>query len=217
MFKKRVGITQRVVKHSKYNEFMDCLDINWTKLLTKLEILPIPLPLISDNSAYEIWKLLKLDGLILSGGNTLSDYADMNDKTEIISIERDNYEKALLEVALSTHTPVLGVCRGLQLINVFYQGQLKKIKGHAGTKHALVQEDSARDFEIPSEVNSFHNYAVPRKYLGKGLISLAHDADDNIEAFYHPKDGVLGIMWHPERSAIPLDSDCKLIKDHFGI
>ena len=56
--------------------------------------------------------------------------------------------KRLLEVALSTHTPVLGVCRGLQLINVFYQGQLK-IKGHAGTKHALVQEDSARDFEIP--------------------------------------------------------------------
>ena len=55
------------------------------------------------------------------------------------------------------------------------------------------RKDSARDFEIPSEVNSFHNYAVPRKYLGKGLISLAHDADDNIEAFYHPKDGFLGL------------------------
>ena len=82
MFKKRIGITQRVMKHPKYNEFMDCLDINWMKLLT-LEILPIPLPLISDNSAYEIWKLLKLDGLILSGGNTLSDYVDMNDKTEL--------------------------------------------------------------------------------------------------------------------------------------
>ena len=87
-----------------------------------------------------MWKLLKLDGLILSGGNTLADYADMNDKTEGVSIERDNYEKALLKVALSTNTPVLGVCRGLQVINVFYQGQLKKIKGHAGTKHPLVQE-----------------------------------------------------------------------------
>ena len=123
MFKKRIGITQRIMKHPTHNEFMDCLDINWMKLLTKLEILPMPLPLMSDNSADEIWKLLKLDGLILSGGNSLADYADTNDKKEIISIERDNYEKALLKLALSTHTPVLGVCRGLQIINVFYKGQ----------------------------------------------------------------------------------------------
>ena len=217
MFKKRIGITQRVMKHPNYNEFMDCLDIKWIKLLTKLKILPIPLPLISDNSVGKMWKLLKLDGLILSGGNTLADYAERTDKTEGVSIERDNYEKALLKVALSTNTPVLGVCRGLQVINVFYKGRLKKIKGHAGTKHPLILEDSDRGFEIPSEVNSFHDFAVPRKYLGKDLIPLAHDSDDNIEAFYHPKDEVLGIMWHPERSTIPLDSDCKLIKNHFGV
>ncbi|MBC8298271.1 MAG: gamma-glutamyl-gamma-aminobutyrate hydrolase family protein [Pelagibacterales bacterium] len=217
MFKKRVGITQRVMKHSSNKEVMDCLDINWAKLLVPLEILPIPLPLVPISSVNDIWKTLKLDGLILSGGNTLADYADTTDKHESISVERDVYEKALLKAALSTHTPVLGVCRGLQVINVYYHGQLEKIKGHAGTRHLLIPENSINGLEIPSEVNSFHDCAVPRKHLGKSLISLAHDAEDNIEAFYHPKDKVLGIMWHPERISIPLDSDCKLIKNHFGI
>ncbi len=217
MFKKRIGITQRVTRHPVYNETVDCLDTNWVKLLTSLKILPIPISLISHNSVNEIWKELKLDGLILSGGNTLADYADKTDPSENISIERDEYEKALLKVALSTDTPVLGVCRGLQLINVYYTGQLKKVKGHAGTKHSLIPENSTHHFEIPSEVNSYHNYGIPRKYLGKGLIPFAHDDDDNIEAFYHPKDKVLGIMWHPERANITLDTDCKLIKNHFGL
>ena len=173
MFKRRIGITQKVIKHSSYNELMDCLDINWAKLLSTLEILPIPLPLMSNNSVDEMWKTLKLDGLILSGGNTLADYADINDKPENISLERDNYEKALLKAALSTHTPVLGVCRGLQLINIFFNGKLKRIQGHAGTRHPLTPENSPNDFEIPLEVNSFHDYGVPRKYLGRGLIPFA--------------------------------------------
>ncbi len=217
MFKKRIGITQRVVKHNKYNEFMDCLDINWARFLAKLEILPIPLPLMPTSLVENVWKTLKLDGLILSGGNTLSEYADKKDKSENISAERDAYEKALIKIALKTHTPVLGVCRGLQIINVFYNGKLKKIKGHSGTRHALKLEVSSNHFEIPKKVNSFHNYGVPRKYLGKGLKSFAHDKEDNIEAFYHLKDKLLAIMWHPERETKPHKSDCKLIKNHFRI
>lgn len=217
MFKKRIGVTQRVMKHPSYNEVMDCLDTNWTKLLVPLGILPIPLPLMPVNSVNYIWKMLKLDGLILSGGNTLAAYADMTDHSESISVERDAYEKALLKAAISTHTPVLGVCRGLQVINVYYNGQLKKIKGHAGTRHPLIAENFNKNFEIPKEVNSFHNYGVPREYLGQGLISLAHDTEDNIEAMYQQKDKVHAIMWHPERESSPLKSDCEMIKRHFGI
>ena len=216
MFSKRVGITQRVMKHSKYNEVMNCLDISWAKFLIPLKILPIPLPLMPTNSIDEIWKIFKLDGLILSGGNTLADYADKTDESDSTSIERDTYEKALLKKAVSTQTPVLGVCRGLQVINVFYNGKLEKIKGHAGTRHSIILENSNHIIDVPSEVNSFHNYGVPRKNLGKELISLAHDDEDNIEAFYHPKDKILGIMWHPEREKIPAQKDCKLIKNLFS-
>jgi len=217
MFKKRIGITQRVMKHPRYNEMMDCLDINWAKLLISIDILPVPLSLAPACSAEAIWKILELDGLILSGGNTLVDYAGATDDTENLSPERDAYEHALLKAVLPTGKPVLGVCRGLQLINTYYNGELTKVKGHAGTKHRLVAENSSTAYQFPLEVNSFHDCAVPRKKLGKELIPLAHDAEGNIEAFFHPKDKVLGIMWHPERENPPLPHDCELIKSHFGL
>ena len=217
LFKKRVGITQRVMKHPRYNEMMDCLDINWAKFLISIDILPVPLSLVSASAADNLWKTLELDGLILSGGNTLVECSDSTDEPASLSPERDAYENALLKSALSTGKPVLGVCRGLQVINAYYSGQLTKVKGHAGTKHRLVAEDSATAFQFPSEVNSFHDCVVSRKTLGKELIPLAHDAEDNIEAFCHPKDKVLGIMWHPERENPPLQCDCELIKGHFGL
>ncbi|MDB2697182.1 gamma-glutamyl-gamma-aminobutyrate hydrolase family protein [Alphaproteobacteria bacterium] len=217
MFKKCVGITQRVMRHPRYNETMDCLDINWAKFLISIDILPVPLSLVSANEADELWKTLELDGLILSGGNTLIECADSTDDPASLSPERDAYENALLKSALSTGKPVLGVCRGLQVINTYYNGHLTKVKGHTGTKHRLFVEDSVTTFQIPSEVNSFHDYAVLRKKLGKELIPLAYDAEDNIEAFYHPKDKVLGIMWHPERQNPPLQCDYELIKGHFGL
>jgi N5-(cytidine 5'-diphosphoramidyl)-L-glutamine hydrolase len=217
MFKKRIGITQRVMKHPRYNEVMDCLDINWASLLCSLGILPVPLPLIQADAASDVWKTLELDGLILSGGNTLVDYADVKNTTEGLCAERDAYEQALMKVALSTCAPILGVCRGMQVINIYYNGQLKKIKGHAGKRHCLIREDSAIGFNFPSEVNSFHDYAVPRKNLGQSLISLAHDVEDNIEALCNPKDKVLGIMWHPERENPTLQTDRELIKEHFGL
>lgn len=217
MFKKRIGITQRVIKHPRYGEIMDCLDINWAKFLMSIDILPVPLPLATTSSVDKIWKTLDLDGLILSGGNTLVEYADAKDAPESLSPERDAYEKALLKSALSTRKPILGVCRGLQIINTFYCGHITKVKGHAGTRHRLVAENSSTEFEFPLEVNSFHDCAVPRRKLGKELIPLAHDEDDNIEAFYHPKDMTLGIMWHPEREHTPIKRDCVLIKRHFGL
>ena len=69
----------------------------------------------------------------------------------------------------------------MQVINAYFKGQLTKVEGHAGTKHGLVREDSATAFQFPAEVNSFHDYAVSRKKLGKELIPLAHDAEDTIE------------------------------------
>lgn len=217
MFKKRIGITQNVLKDNRYNEVRNCLDINWIKLLTQIEILPIPLPLMPITHVKKMWALLKLDGIILSGGNTLVECMNTSDNPEKISPERDSFEKVLISLALLNKVPILGVCRGLQLLNIYYKGKLQKIKGHAGTRHNLIKEDPKKIFQLPSEVNSFHNYSVPRQFLGKGLVPLAHDIDNNIEAFYHHDDKVLAIMWHPEREPVFLSSDCELIKKHFEI
>lgn len=217
MFKKRVGITQLVVQNPIHNELMDCLDTNWAKFLLNLKILPVPLPLLPAELAPSIWAELKLDGLILSGGNTLADYADINVDPATISPDRDLYEFALLKEALSTSSPILGVCRGLQLINVYYDGRLEKIKGHAGSRHTLNFEVDNKQYEFQREVNSYHDFGVPRNGLGKKLIPLACDDLDNIEAFCHPGKKLLAIMWHPERDINPSKNDCKIIKEHFGL
>ena len=217
MFKKRIGITQRIVKHTSHNEVMDCLDTSWAKLLISINILPIPLPLLPSDVVYKAWKTLDLDGLILSGGNSLAEYADENDATDGLSLERDNYEKALVKAALSTSTPILGVCRGLQLLNVFYDGRLTKVKGHVGTRHQIISEIASFGFKFCKEVNSFHNFAIKREHLGKQLISLACDTEDNVEAVYNPEDKVFGIMWHPEREKNSTHLDCELIKKHFKL
>lgn len=217
MFKKRVGITQRVVQHPFHNELMDCLDTNWARFLLNLEILPVPLPLLPAELAPSIWAELKLDGLILSGGNTLADYADINDDPTTISPDRDHYECAILKEALLTSSPILGICRGLQLINVYFGGKLERIKGHAGSRHPLNFEVDNIHYEFGREVNSYHDFAVPRDGLGKKLIPLACDDMDNIEAFCHPSEMLLAIMWHPERDINPSKNDCKIIKEHFGV
>ena len=217
MFKKRIGITQRVMKHPHHNEVMDCLDVTWAKLLTSINIIPVPLPLMSSGFTADMWQELQLEGLILSGGNTLVDYADETDAPDNLSPERDAYEKALLDAALSTHTPILGICRGLQIINVYFGGQLVKIKGHAGTRHDLIAEEANQLFELPTEVNSFHDCAVLREGLGENLTSLAYDPEGHIEALCHKHHKVLAIMWHPEREIQPSKIDCQLIKGHFGI
>jgi putative glutamine amidotransferase len=91
------------------------------------------------------------------------------------------------------------------------------VSGHAGTRHSLIKEESSIKFQLPSEVNSFHDFVIPRKLLGEGLTPLAYDNEGNIEAFYNQEDKVIGIMWHPEREKNFLKSDCDLIKSHFGL
>lgn len=217
MFKKRIGITQNIMKHPQYDEVLNCLDVNWSNFLYPIGILPIPLPLSPADIASEAFLSLELDGLILSGGNTLSEYADNEGLNHNTSRDRDIFEKKLVEVCLQKQIPVLGVCRGLQLINTFYGGSLSKINGHAGTRHALILEKNTVNINLPNEINSYHTLTVSRNKLGNGLVPLAYDNEDNVEAFYHSIDNVLAIMWHPEREVQYQETDIILFKQHFGL
>ena len=64
-------------------------------------------------------------------------------------------------------------------------------------------------------VNSFHSFGIELNGLGSGLIDLAKDEDDNVEAFYHTEYKLLGIMWHPEREKSFNELDKTLFKNHF--
>jgi len=128
----RVGITQRVEYITDYEEVRDCLDQRWSDLLETLEMKIIPIP--NSLTNIEEWlDLMQCDAFILSGGNDLAHLSNAKN----ISIERDNTEMQILKYAESKSLPVLGVCRGFQVMNVFFGGQLNKLSIEVGSIHKV--------------------------------------------------------------------------------
>ena len=204
----KLGLTQRVVVDG-YEERRDCLDQAWARRLEGY--LPIPLP----NSIRDVGELvdaLALDGVILTGGNDLSRLPEASDPAP----ERDAFERRLIDAAAARELPLLGVCRGLQLLVTHYGGRLTPIPGHAGQQHEITAVASDRaPLGGRRAVNSFHRYGVRASDLGTGLRVLATAADGSVEAVVHERLPQWGIMWHPERP--PHDPrDLELLEAIFG-
>jgi putative glutamine amidotransferase len=158
-----------------------------------------------------------LDGLLITGGNDVNPAAygqephPSNDKP---APERDEWEFMLLRGALKRQLPVLGICRGAQVLNVALGGTLHQhlpdVIGHsghragnavfttlpvrtvAGTRLAGLVGESV-------EARCYHHQAIAD--LGEGLVVSGWDADGVIEALELPgPDFVLAVQWHPEES-----------------
>ena len=125
----RVAITQSVVKHDKYNERRDFLDQRWTKFLCECNLVPIPVPN-TLNVTNNFLKELNVAGLLLTGGNSLVKYGGD-------AVERDLLENQLVDQALAESLPIIGVCRGMQLLQSMFDTELKKITGHVNCRHNL--------------------------------------------------------------------------------
>lgn len=215
MFSMKIAITQRICKNANHDELMDCLDINWAKFLISLNFIPMPIPFVSPANIDAIWDAVSPDGLILSGGNDIDICKENSEEMDEINIQRDQFELALIKKAITCNIPILGICRGLQLINIFFGGSIRAIDGHVGCNHSIYRTASSDLILTPSIVNSYHKYCIPNSSLGEGLIELAHDSDGNIEAAYSERQKILGIMWHPEREDPASRTDVKTIKEHF--
>ncbi len=159
-----------------------------------------------------------LDGLIITGGIDVepSLYYEINTHSMGCDILRDKFEIELVNVARKLNKPVLGICRGIQVLNVAYGGTLYQdiptmIEG-ALTHHRFSEGKETFhtiNLTIPSalsevfkcdslEVNSSHHQSV--KTLGEGLVTLATAPDGVIEAVYSPNENsIYGVQWHPER------------------
>lgn len=204
------------MKHPKYNEILNCLDIRWYDYINSLNFIPVPLPNVKSEYIAKQVDSIALDGLILSGGNNLSEVSQEKSEQADINKLRDAYELSLISQCLKENIPILGVCRGLQVLNHFYGGSLTRIKGHAGKgRHSIFMASSNKFLCCPDNVNSFHNYGINDNQLGNGLSPLAYDKDGHVEAFCHTSDPVLAIMWHPERERIFVEEDIELFKRFF--
>ncbi len=174
---------------------------------------PVPLTM---NGASPEDQLSGLDGLVLSGGGDVDPefYGAAPDGTNMarVSRSRDQWEMGLFNAALKTHIPVLGICRGAQVINVAMGGTLlQDVPGHQsrtrGSRIAFyhyvrVLDTSRSGDEEYIAVNSYHHQAVTPDRLAPTLRPLAYTESEPIlvEAF-ESKNGtpVLGVQWHPER------------------
>ena len=197
----KIGISQRRLYDVTTLESRDGLDIRLSKLIWDLGFLPVPLTSSIRNNT-EYLSMLSLDGFILSGGNDLGESPD-----------RDVLEHDILNYSTAFHKPVLGICRGMQLINKFQGGALHKINGHVAKTHAV--SGSLFD-DAKVHVNSFHNYGILSEGLGDDLNALAFADDGVIEALIHLRHRWMGIMWHPERDDHTSEMDKKLIFDHLN-
>jgi N5-(cytidine 5'-diphosphoramidyl)-L-glutamine hydrolase len=206
----RVGITQRVECVTGYLETRDCLDQKWSELLDVLNMTIVPIPNTLNN--IEGWlEDMSCDAYILTGGNDLADLPDAQNASK----QRDKTEIALLKHAQACALPVLGVCRGFQLINIFMGGKLDKVSGHVATRH-LVRLCFDQDEQSASKiVNSFHEWGISISSLATQLIPCAFDNDNYVESARHEELNWLGIMWHPEREENPQQFDIELISKLF--
>ncbi|MER6270442.1 gamma-glutamyl-gamma-aminobutyrate hydrolase family protein [Streptomyces sp900105755] len=157
----------------------------------------------------------RLDGLVIAGGPDVEPVrygAEPDPRTGRPARVRDAWELALIDAALAAGVPLLGICRGMQLLNVALGGTLvQHVDGHAevpgvfGRHPVKPVPGTLYAGTVPEEasVPTFHHQAVDR--LGAGLVASAYAADGTVEAVELPAGHgwVLGVQWHPEMGEDP--------------
>jgi putative glutamine amidotransferase len=198
---------------------------------------PVIIPLVSDPE--ELKKLYGfLDGILFAGGNDLSSglYGEepYNDKSDASSV-RDAVETLLLKWSLGDKKPILGICRGMQLLNVLLGGTLyqhipadlpealdhdasTKKKSLVDTEHLLsVKPDSKLATLLQTDsigTNAHHHQAI--KKLGADLRAVAWTSDKVIEAIELVGDQfALGLQSHPESLVADAEPRWRLLFEGF--
>ena len=205
---KIVAVSQRIDDYPERNECRDALDQKLCRFIKECGFLPLPVPngLITkrgDNNEYCSEELVAWlmafspDGILLSGGNDIGSFPI-----------RDNTEKIMVNFAEQRELPVLGICRGMQMLATLAGAKLKRVSGHIRTKHTL------QGGTITGEVNSFHNMSLDACPVGYHV--LATSEDGAIEAICHNRLACEGWMWHPERETTFDKRDIIRVKNLFA-
>ncbi len=150
------------------------------------------------------------DRLLLPGGGDLDPrwFHEKNQGARDIDRELDEKQFAVLDWFVGKGRPVLGICRGMQVINVYFGGNiiqdLSTAAGHqyknADQFHGVVNRPGARMCALYGSaciVNSAHHQGCGK--LGEGLVMTQAAGDGVVEAVEHASLPVLGVQWHPER------------------
>jgi putative glutamine amidotransferase len=168
----------------------------WCYLSVALPAAWLSVPNVGVNGVRIYCEKWGINRLILTGGEDIG-----------VSAIRDETEQELLIWAKEHAVPVLGVCRGMQMMAVRAGVALKSVEGHVRTRHIL-------QGDVVHEVNSFHNHglaACPRDFC-----VTARAEDNEIEAMCNPELRWEGWMWHPEREKTFHSADIDRLQSLFA-
>lgn len=190
---KVIGISKR--------DFINC-DINMKKaynnlldIISKNGFTPY---ILTNNNLEE--NLSKCKGFIIPGGIDISPkfYHEKNSGLSINCDDTIDYlDKTIIDYSVNNKKPLLGICRGLQAINVFMGGSLyQDINNHKGISHKLIGYENELIDLNNTIVNSFHHQAIKR--LADNFIIIAKTNDNIIEAILHKYLPIIAFQWHPE-------------------
>lgn len=191
---------------------IDYIFDHYSKCIVKAGAMPVLIPLTKNKEVMDNYFNI-IDGLIIPGGIDVDpkNYGEMNSRfIEKLNPALDKFGMYMINKAIETKTPLLGICRGHQLVNVALGGSLfqdnsmfnQNNHGVWSTpdheSHNILIEDDSKMFEIYGAnflaVNSFHHQSV--KEVGQGLKISAKSEDGFIEAL--EGENILTVQYHPE-------------------
>lgn len=186
------------------------LNTTYTDAVARAGGIPVILPTVAD-SLLAVELVRKLDGIVFSGGPDLdpSYYGETvwNETVEVDTL-RDCSDLLLMKVALASGKPILGICRGGQLLNVVLGGSLYQdiptqvdtlVVHGGGARHRIGVEKESVLYRLFGQdsltVNSYHHQGVKREAPG---IRVTARADDGLVEAYEYDDRLVAVQFHPE-------------------
>lgn len=204
---------ERAVYSNGNSELRDAVGRDWWPFLASaLPGVPVlPVPNLGVATEEYLGNFADVKGVIFSGGPDWGQFP-----------ERDETEACLFRLAERSGWPVLGVCRGAQVINMLLEGECRKLGqgDHVNTRHAVytIQNPVLNPGVLPwrLDVNSFHESGIPEGCLSPALSAWGMTEDGGIEGFADQDGRIYGVMWHPERENPAREYDCRLLRHIFG-
>ena len=225
---KVVGITCGVMKEQYHSKHY--VNVDYVNAILKAGALPILIP-VTDNEKYLSEILNHIDALLVTGGEDVNPMV-YNDSYHFhignSSYERDMFDITVIKNCAQKSIPILGICRGLQVINVAFGGTLYQdmkevsldVFNHRQNEekyypvHMITNVKNSFLFKIFGEtcaVNSFHHQAI--KNVGEGLKVTSKANDGVIEAIEHVSLPIYACQFHPEMMAEKNDDMQKIFNN----